>query len=1100
MDDVFGTAGIRERVLAGWAASAARFREDANAEEDLALGGYRDRLVVELAQNAADAAVRAGIPGRVRFTLYDDGTGPALVVANTGAPLTAEGVESLATLRASAKRDDPADPADAVDRVDRGDAVDSAEGLAATDDRHGRAVGRFGVGFAAVLAVTDEPVVLSRTGGVRFSRADTAAAIQAAAEAAEAAVAGDAVVGGVAGSGGVRAAGLGEEVRRRDGQVPVLRLPFEAEGEPPEGFDTAVLLPLRDEAAADLVRRLLAEADDALLLALPGLDRIEIDADGNESVLTDVAARWHVHRAGGTFTAREREELLADRPTEERSRPYWSVLWALPKEGGPNDGRPNDGRPNDGRPNDGNPPRTVHAPTPTDEPLSLPALLLASFPLEPARRHVADGPLTDRLVTEAASAYVALLRNRAEQGANILPLVPTGLAAGVLDGSLREAITALLPDAPLLRPIGPHRPPPDPEGERSLLWATEARPAVDAEALLRRAGDESAAGMAREDMLLGATEGAAADGASDGRLPGATDGRLVRGRDAVVVEGVDEEFTALLGEVVEGLVGAGREDGAALRALGVRRLELAELVEQLHQLSRPPEWWRELYGAARNLVGDALSREALGAVPVPLVDGRTVTGARGLLLPGDGLRGEVLAALAPYGLRVVHPDAVHETLERLGALRAGPRSLLEDGAVRAAVEHSEDADDPDAIAEAVIALAAAAGAWDLTWLGDLMLPTADGDYAAAATLVIPGSAAQQVLDDEEFAPVDPALVERHGAEALEAVGVLRMLATITTDEPDELDLDDIDGWLDEAGAPEEIVAVRDLEWVTDWPRALTLFAEDPELRAALVRPGAGRPSYTSWWIRRHGPGLAGLADPDADRVLLTLLDPAPGWVSGCDPEVRAAIGLVRRVAELDRDGIGRLLHRLADEDRAVPAEDLLPLWSELGALTDYPGEPPSRIRVLDGVVDADDAVVADAPMWLQRKDLGGFVVASGPAADGLADLLDLPLASDVAPGRVESDGTPAALPATVLSVLPQAPETWYEHDELVVDGNDVSWWVTPDGRPHAATTDGLAKALAWSAGAWHRRHEVLAVLTDPDRATGLLLDTAFDSSLDTTSD
>ena len=47
-------------MLAAWAASPARFREDANAEEDLVLGGYRDRVLIELAQNAADAASRAG--------------------------------------------------------------------------------------------------------------------------------------------------------------------------------------------------------------------------------------------------------------------------------------------------------------------------------------------------------------------------------------------------------------------------------------------------------------------------------------------------------------------------------------------------------------------------------------------------------------------------------------------------------------------------------------------------------------------------------------------------------------------------------------------------------------------------------------------------------------------------------------------------------------------------------------------------------------------------------------------------------------------------------------------------------------------------------
>ena len=111
--DPFGTAELRRRVLAAWAASPARFREDANAEEDYALGGYRDRAVVELAQNAADAAARAGVPGRLRLTLRD-GT---LEAANTGAPLDAAGVEALSTLRASSKRDPapggsaPGDPA-----------------------------------------------------------------------------------------------------------------------------------------------------------------------------------------------------------------------------------------------------------------------------------------------------------------------------------------------------------------------------------------------------------------------------------------------------------------------------------------------------------------------------------------------------------------------------------------------------------------------------------------------------------------------------------------------------------------------------------------------------------------------------------------------------------------------------------------------------------------------------------------------------------------------------------------------------------------------------------------------------------------------------
>src|SRR3954449_699884 len=99
--DPFGTALIRRRVLDAWASSPARFREDANAEEDLVRGGYRDRPLADSAQNAADAAVRGGVPGRLRLVLEDD----VLRAANTGAPLDADGVQALATLRASAKRD-----------------------------------------------------------------------------------------------------------------------------------------------------------------------------------------------------------------------------------------------------------------------------------------------------------------------------------------------------------------------------------------------------------------------------------------------------------------------------------------------------------------------------------------------------------------------------------------------------------------------------------------------------------------------------------------------------------------------------------------------------------------------------------------------------------------------------------------------------------------------------------------------------------------------------------------------------------------------------------------------------------------------------------
>ncbi|WP_420865405.1 sacsin N-terminal ATP-binding-like domain-containing protein, partial [Streptomyces pathocidini] len=539
--DPFGTARLRRGVLDAWAASPARFREDANAEEDLALGGYRDRLVVELAQNAADAAARAGVPGRLRLTFAPTGptgsphTGPTgpigsaptgsaangptgsalaagggpatLIASNTGAPLDAPGVESLSTLRASAKRDD--DPV--------------------------AAVGRFGVGFAAVLAVSDEPAVVGRAGGVRWSLAEARELAREAAGAARAAEAGGAAAraaGAADTAGAGPGEGLADELRRRDGHVPLLRLPLPAEGTAPVGYDTAVVLPLRDGAAADLVARLLAGIDDALLLTLPGLDEVVVETPESVRTLTrhqeglyvviedreehtvsgaaprpdtaprphtaprpdtapqsdttlrsdtapgsDAArwpasaplsasapgaasapvtrtTRWRTSAAGGALDA----ALLADRPVEERLRPVWSVTWAVPVRGDePLPGHGSEFRPvrggevppvrdsegeRDGGDRRGAPARpatapVVHAPTPTDEPLDLPALLIASFPLEPTRRHAAPGPLTDFLVERAAEAYVALVRDWRPVGTGTIDLVPGPLGKGELDGRLR---------------------------------------------------------------------------------------------------------------------------------------------------------------------------------------------------------------------------------------------------------------------------------------------------------------------------------------------------------------------------------------------------------------------------------------------------------------------------------------------------------------------------------------------------------------------------------------------------------------------------------------------------------------------------------------
>ncbi|MEU4350179.1 molecular chaperone Hsp90 [Streptomyces sp. NPDC023838] len=1016
--DPFGTGRLRRGVIDAWAAAPARFREDANAEEDLALGGYRDRLVVELAQNAADAAARAGVPGRLRLTLHPGAPGeqPVLAAANTGAPLDAAGVESLSTLRASAKRRDS-----------------------------GTSVGRFGVGFAAVLAVTDEPAVVGRTGGVRWSLAE---ARDLAAEAAR------------------FSPGLGDELRRRDGHVPLLRLPLPAEGPAPDGYDTVVVLPLRDEPAEDLVRRLLTAVDDALLLTLPGLVEVIVETPDGSRVLRrserdgyvhiddtrDGLNRWRTVSDSGALGA----ELLADRPVEERLRPHWSVTWAVPVD---LDGAPQR-------------PRTapvVHAPTPTDEPLGVPALLIASLPLDTARRHPAPGPLTDFLVQRAADAYARLLGDWEPVSTGTVDLVPGPLGRGELDGALRAAILERLPRVAFLAPAVP----------------SEELPAL-------------------------------------------------RPFEAEVVEGAGADTVKVLAEVLPTLLPAGLERRAELRTLGVGRLPLGDAIERIGGAERAPEWWYRLYDTLAGVDPDRLS-----GLPVPLADGRTAVGPRQILLP----LADTPADLGRLGLKVAHTDATHPLLEKLGALPATPRAVLTTPQVRGAVAASldggeiwdEDALDADELAETVLALVrdAALEPGDEPWLGALALPDEDGELAPAGELVLPGSPFASVIRSGELAEVDAELAARWGEQPLAACGVLATFALVrATDvvlDPDELEpregdfaepddaglLDAVDVWCEDVldqlphtpvpPVATEIVAVRDLDLVDDdaWPQALAMLARPP-LRDALTQPvrillpdgttETVRP-YTAWWLRGHpvlgGRRPAGLRAAGSDPLLSGLYESADA--TGFDDEqVLRALGVRTSVAALldEPGGAAELLARLADEDRPVSDAQLHALYTALADLDPDQVTLPDELRaVVDGevrVVDAADAVVADAPDLLPlTSGVPLLPVAPSRAAD-LADLLQVRRLGESVTAEVTSVGTERSVPEAVRVLLgPATPSTYVEHEELLAGGVELDWRRAGDGTVHAATLEGVAAGLAWAAGQWPRRFEVAALLEDPSRTREL---------------
>ena len=571
--------------------------------------------------------------------------------------------------------------------------------------------------------------------------------------------------------------------------------------------------------------------------------------------------------------------------------------------------------------------------------------------------------------------------------------------------------------------------------------------------------------------------------------------------------------------MLSGLVpGPARHPGYAV--LGVRRVALAELADLLASLDREPAWWQRLYAALA--AAEPAELAELGALPVPLADGRLVRGPRGLLLPGPEL--QHAGQLSRLGIRIVDPGAVHPLLARLGAVEATPRGILDDPAVRALVAASADEEDPGPVAGAVLGLVAAAQLQpgEQPWLADLALPAADGEWYPADELLLPGGPLSGVVAaDSPFGTADPALLDRYGAATLEAAGVLwsfGLLAArdVPLDAPD-LDLDGAQDWAHDTcarlpGGPvpplaPEVLAVRDLELVDPerWPQALELLARPP-LRAALVEPTwvlladgrrAEAPSYTAWWLRRHAV-LGGRRPSDvraaaADPLLAGLYDEA---ALPADQGVARALGVRTTLADLlaEPGGADELLDRLADPARSVTRPQLRSLWAALAAAAPD-AAPPDRVRAIRGaeivVADAADVLVLDAADLWPLVAARPLVLAPHDQAPQLADLLDLPLVSEEVAGAVQSEPVARDAPAIVAAVLPGAPSTYLAHDRLIVDGVTVPWRYAR-GAVHAAGPDGLACGLAWAAGQWPARHLLAALLRDPAAAPRLLADADLD--------
>ncbi|WP_418606198.1 sacsin N-terminal ATP-binding-like domain-containing protein [Georgenia sp. SUBG003] len=132
---------MAERCLNVYREAPLRVEEDAQQEIAAAEGGYGRKQINELVQNGADMMLGTG--GRVMVVLSED----CLYVANEGEPFRESGVETLLSAHISRKR--------------------------------GEEIGRFGLGFKSVTAISGAPQIFSRTVSFGFERATAAGRIRA---------------------------------------------------------------------------------------------------------------------------------------------------------------------------------------------------------------------------------------------------------------------------------------------------------------------------------------------------------------------------------------------------------------------------------------------------------------------------------------------------------------------------------------------------------------------------------------------------------------------------------------------------------------------------------------------------------------------------------------------------------------------------------------------------------------------------------------------------------------------------------------------------------------------------------------------------------
>ncbi|RRJ97499.1 DUF3883 domain-containing protein [Opitutaceae bacterium TAV4] len=335
--------------------------------------GYHGREILELLQNAGDAARQAGVKGCVRIVVTPHG----LVIGNTGRPFDMGGVRSLQTANLSPKRQSET-----------------------------AVIGDKGLGFRSILNWTQSPLTSSGALGLAFVP-DYAAVILEELE-----------------QGNEELAALIKAERALGDELIVPRLVFpqwvpdwaghvwpnneavrsiaaECQSLRAEGFDTAIGMPFRATLAFDEAVQQTDALRPEFLLLVNSINQLEIRVDGR------AAKVWSCERCGDQANLRENgRELSAwtvslhegEVPAElldeaDRRKSRFQILLAVPDNAAAS-------------------PSSLFCYFPTEAGVPLPLLVHATVELDETRKHVNDTRANRHILAVAAERIADLAQQR----------------------------------------------------------------------------------------------------------------------------------------------------------------------------------------------------------------------------------------------------------------------------------------------------------------------------------------------------------------------------------------------------------------------------------------------------------------------------------------------------------------------------------------------------------------------------------------------------------------------------------------------------------------------------------------------------------------